>query len=95
MVYQLNYLLWLVNLLYKGYTCILSPQNAECIKLLQKAAEFHQKLYRDSMTGKGVDRHLFCLYVVSKYLNVDSPFLAKALSDPWKLSTSQVSTMDA
>ncbi|BFZ25151.1 hypothetical protein BsWGS_28191 [Bradybaena similaris] len=63
--------------------------NAECIKLLQKAAEFHQKLYRDSMTGKGVDRHLFCLYVVSKYLNVDSPFLAKALSDPWKLSTSQ------
>ena len=27
------------------------------------------------MTGKGVDRHLFCLYVVSKYLELDSPFL--------------------
>lgn len=27
------------------------------------------------MCGKGIDRHLFCLYVVSKYLEVDSPFL--------------------
>ncbi|CAG5119940.1 unnamed protein product, partial [Candidula unifasciata] len=61
----------------------------ECIQLLRKAADYHQGLYRDSMTGKGVDRHLFCLYVVSKYLGVDSPFLAKALSEPWKLSTSQ------
>ncbi|XP_059169843.1 carnitine O-palmitoyltransferase 1, liver isoform-like isoform X2 [Physella acuta] len=62
---------------------------SECIKLLSKAADTHQKLYRDTMTGKGVDRHLFCLYVVSKYLGVDSPFLSKALSEPWKLSTSQ------
>ena len=30
---------------------------------------------QDAMTGKGVDRHLFCLYVVSKYLELDSPFL--------------------
>ncbi|CAL1543140.1 unnamed protein product [Lymnaea stagnalis] len=62
---------------------------SECIKLLTEAAETHQRLYRDTMTGKGVDRHLFCLYVVSKYLNKDSPFLSKALSEPWKLSTSQ------
>ena len=27
------------------------------------------------MTGKGIDRHLFALYVVSKYLNEDSEFL--------------------
>jgi len=27
------------------------------------------------MTGAGIDRHLFCLYVVSKYLGVESPFL--------------------
>lgn len=27
------------------------------------------------MTGSGIDRHLFCLYVVSKYLAVESPFL--------------------
>ncbi|KAH9525090.1 Carnitine O-palmitoyltransferase 1, liver isoform [Bulinus truncatus] len=62
---------------------------SECIKLLSKAAETHQRLYRDTMTGRGVDRHLFCLYVVSKYLNVESQFLSKALSEPWKLSTSQ------
>lgn len=42
------------------------------------------------MTGKGIDRHLFCLYVVSKYLEVDSPFLSEVLSEPWRLSTSQV-----
>lgn len=41
------------------------------------------------MCGKGVDRHLFCLYVVSKYLEVESPFLQRVLSEPWKLSTSQ------
>lgn len=29
------------------------------------------------MTGAGIDRHLFCLYVVSKYLGVSSPFLAE------------------
>lgn len=32
------------------------------------------------MTGAGIDRHLFCLYVVSKYLGVSSPFLAEVSS---------------
>ncbi len=41
------------------------------------------------MTGKGVDRHIFCLYVVSKYLELDIPFLKEVLSEPWRLSTSQ------
>jgi carnitine O-palmitoyltransferase 1 len=41
------------------------------------------------MTGRGVDRHLFTLYVVSKYLDIDSPFLKEVLSEPWRLSTSQ------
>lgn len=41
------------------------------------------------MCGKGIDRHLFCLYVVSKYLEVESPFLNEVLSEPWRLSTSQ------
>lgn len=41
------------------------------------------------MCGKGIDRHLFCLFVVSKYLEVDSPFLKEVLSEPWRLSTSQ------
>nr|XP_053638922.1 carnitine O-palmitoyltransferase 1, liver isoform-like isoform X1 [Cherax quadricarinatus] len=41
------------------------------------------------MCGKGIDRHLFCLYVISKYLEVDNPFLNEVLSEPWRLSTSQ------
>uniref|UniRef100_A0A6Q2ZE00 carnitine O-palmitoyltransferase n=1 Tax=Esox lucius TaxID=8010 RepID=A0A6Q2ZE00_ESOLU len=59
------------------------------LKLLKEAAQRHQQLYRLAMTGKGIDRHLFCLYVVSKYLGVDSPFLKEVLSEPWRLSTSQ------
>ncbi|XP_033222790.1 carnitine O-palmitoyltransferase 1, muscle isoform [Belonocnema kinseyi] len=58
-------------------------------RLLLEAAKQHQKGYQDAMCGKGIDRHLFCLYVVSKYLEVDSPFLKEVLSEPWKLSTSQ------
>ncbi|XP_048515243.1 carnitine O-palmitoyltransferase 1, liver isoform isoform X4 [Athalia rosae] len=61
----------------------------ERFKLLMKAAARHQIGYQDAMCGKGIDRHLFCLYVVSKYLEVDSPFLKEVLSEPWKLSTSQ------
>uniref|UniRef100_A0A8C2YX86 carnitine O-palmitoyltransferase n=1 Tax=Cyclopterus lumpus TaxID=8103 RepID=A0A8C2YX86_CYCLU len=53
------------------------------------SSEKHQHLYRMAMTGAGIDRHLFCLYVVSKYLRVESPFLKEVLSEPWRLSTSQ------
>lgn len=49
----------------------------------------HQRGYQDAMCGMGIDRHLFCLFVVSKYLEVDSPFLKEVLSEPWRLSTSQ------
>ncbi|XP_051820823.1 carnitine O-palmitoyltransferase 1, liver isoform [Antechinus flavipes] len=59
------------------------------LKLFKIAANKHQHMYRLAMTGAGIDRHLFCLYVVSKYLAVDSPFLKEVLSDPWRLSTSQ------
>ncbi|XP_043825799.1 carnitine O-palmitoyltransferase 1, liver isoform [Dromiciops gliroides] len=59
------------------------------LKLFKIAAAKHQHMYRLAMTGAGIDRHLFCLYVVSKYLAVDSPFLKEVLSDPWRLSTSQ------
>ena len=34
--------------------------------LLLKAAEVHAKKYKDCMNGKGIDRHLFALYVVCK-----------------------------
>lgn len=63
--------------------------NEERIALLRHACAKHQRGYQDAMCGKGIDRHLFCLYVVSKYLEVDSPFLKEVLSEPWKLSTSQ------
>ncbi|XP_074000301.1 carnitine O-palmitoyltransferase 1, muscle isoform isoform X2 [Numenius arquata] len=58
-------------------------------RLFKLAAEKHQQMYRMAMTGAGIDRHLFCLYVVSRYLGVQSPFLAQVLSEPWRLSTSQ------
>ncbi|KAF3854706.1 hypothetical protein F7725_022761 [Dissostichus mawsoni] len=63
--------------------------NAQRLALFRKAADKHQNMYRLAMTGSGIDRHLFCLYIVSKYLGIDSPFLTKVLSEPWKLSTSQ------
>ena len=60
---------------------------------MKKASDRHQMAYRDAMTGRGIDRHMFCLYVVSKYLEIDSPFLTEVLSEPWRLSTSQVSQL--
>ncbi|XP_069764295.1 carnitine O-palmitoyltransferase 1, liver isoform-like isoform X1 [Narcine bancroftii] len=47
----------------------------ECLNLFRIAAKNHQHISRLAMSGCGVDRHLFCLYVVSKYLGVNSPFL--------------------
>jgi carnitine O-palmitoyltransferase 1 len=62
---------------------------ANRLNLFHKACEYHVSQYRNAMTGKGVDRHIFCLYVVSKYLELDIPFLKEVLSEPWRLSTSQ------
>ncbi|GAB6018551.1 hypothetical protein CHUAL_000246 [Chamberlinius hualienensis] len=59
------------------------------ISLFRKGCGFHQRSYQDAMCGLGIDRHLFCLYVISKYLEIDSPFLKEVLSEPWRLSTSQ------
>ncbi|ODN01838.1 Carnitine O-palmitoyltransferase 1, liver isoform [Orchesella cincta] len=58
-------------------------------RLVKLAAEKHQQLYRDAMNGKGIDRHLFALYVCCKGLGYKSPFLEKILMRPWTLSTSQ------
>mmetsp|Transcript_45820 Transcript_45820/g.115389 ORF Transcript_45820/g.115389 Transcript_45820/m.115389 type:complete len:799 (+) Transcript_45820:296-2692(+) len=57
--------------------------------LLRDAVEQHQAYYRDAMCGKGIDRHLFALYIVSQGTEIESPFLKNALSIPWRLSTSQ------
>ena len=42
----------------------------ELKKLMYKSVKTHQNLYRDCMSGKGVDRHLFCLYVLARYMKV-------------------------
>ncbi len=67
--------------------------NEERCKLFKEACDYHQQQSRDALTGKGVDRHLFGLYIVSKYLEVDSPFLKEVFSKPWSLSTSQVNNL--
>lgn len=61
----------------------------ERLRLLRLTADKHQQLYRDAMTGKGVDRHLFALYVVLKYLEEVSPFFDKIFPPTYLLSTSQ------
>ncbi|KAF8561897.1 hypothetical protein P879_06782 [Paragonimus westermani] len=63
--------------------------NASRLEKLRAASDYHQSLYRDAMTGKGIDRHLFCLYVVARHLGIESPFLQEAVRQPWQLSTSQ------
>lgn len=69
-----------------------SATESEKRELLMKAVETHVNGFKRAMSGEGVDRHLFGLYVVSKYLEEDSPFLQEALKEPWKLSTSQTAT---
>lgn len=56
------------------------------IALLKHACQRHQIGYQNAMCGKGIDRHLFCLYVISKYLEIDSPFL-KEVSKQFKTTT--------
>uniref|UniRef100_A0A8C2B2J5 Carnitine O-palmitoyltransferase 1, muscle isoform n=1 Tax=Cyprinus carpio TaxID=7962 RepID=A0A8C2B2J5_CYPCA len=66
-----------------------STTTEQRLALFKKAADKHQNMYRLAMTGAGIDRHLFCLYIVSKVMDIDSPFLKQVLSEPWRLSTSQ------
>jgi carnitine O-palmitoyltransferase 1 len=61
-------------------------------RLLKIATDKHVMSYKDSMIGKGIDRHLFCLYVVSRGKELPSPFLDSVISEQWKLSTSQTPT---
>ena len=63
--------------------------NAERIKKLNKMEFNHSNLYKDAMNGKGIDRHLFALYVVCKGLGQENEFLQSILTMPWTLSTSQ------
>lgn len=41
------------------------------------------------MCGQGIDRHLFALYVVQRYLEEESTFMNKIMPPTYLLSTSQ------
>lgn len=63
----------------------------ECVRLLREACNQHQLRSKQALVGKGVDRHLFVLFVLSKYLGIQSAFLDQfSQQQQWKLSTSQV-----
>uniref|UniRef100_A0A914VZT0 Choline/carnitine acyltransferase domain-containing protein n=1 Tax=Plectus sambesii TaxID=2011161 RepID=A0A914VZT0_9BILA len=61
----------------------------EKLSKLRAACEVHQQNYRDSMAGRGCDRHLFALRVVSRYYGIESPFLDAVFAQSFELSTSQ------
>lgn len=70
-----------------------SASREDRLKLLQKACDTHTHNSTLCMTGKGVDRHMFALYVVAVGTQTESPFLKQALGRGWKLSTSQIPQM--
>ena len=68
-------------------------QDTERLALLRKACETHGLRNRLCMVGKGIDRHLFVLYVLSRGTGYSSPFLDHYISQQWLLSTSQIPTL--
>jgi len=71
-----------------------SATAARKVAALRRACDSHQGYARDAACGKGVDRHLFALFVASMALGGEGDaahaFLQAALSIPYKLSTSQI-----
>uniref|UniRef100_A0A7S1CRN0 Choline/carnitine acyltransferase domain-containing protein n=1 Tax=Bicosoecida sp. CB-2014 TaxID=1486930 RepID=A0A7S1CRN0_9STRA len=66
-----------------------STTDEDVLELLRAASTRHTNVSKDCMAGQGWDRHLFGLYIVSVGKEIESPFLKRALSTPWRLSTSQ------
>ncbi|XP_072822774.1 palmitoyl thioesterase CPT1C isoform X2 [Vicugna pacos] len=65
-------------------------RDAQCLALFRLAVDKHQALLKAAMSGQGVDRHLFALYIVSQLLHLQSPFLDQVHSEQWQLATSQI-----
>ncbi|KAI6237254.1 Cpt-6 [Aphelenchoides besseyi] len=65
----------------------------ECAQLLRNACTSHAHRNKLCMTGQGVDRHLFVLFVLSKGLGIESPLLNHYAAQKWLLSTSQPPTI--
>ncbi|XP_032341391.1 carnitine O-palmitoyltransferase 1, brain isoform isoform X2 [Camelus ferus] len=68
----------------------LPDKDAQCLALFRLAVDKHQALLKAAMSGQGVDRHLFALYIVSQLLHLQSPFLDQVHSEQWQLATSQI-----
>nr|XP_003465467.1 carnitine O-palmitoyltransferase 1, brain isoform isoform X1 [Cavia porcellus] len=64
--------------------------DTQCLALFRAAVDKHQALLKAALSGQGVDRHLFALYIVSRLLRMQSPFLDQVYSEQWQLSTSQI-----
>jgi len=82
-----------VSLESKNFVDLLDDAGAskeDKIKALRCACDQHQATSRDAGVGKGVDRHLFGLYVAGQAIGADVKFIKEALSIPFKLSTSQI-----
>ncbi|NP_001030097.2 palmitoyl thioesterase CPT1C [Rattus norvegicus] len=62
----------------------------QCLALFREAVDKHQALLKAAMSGQGIDRHLFALYIMSRLLHMQSPFLTQVQSQQWLLSTSQI-----
>lgn len=60
------------------------------LALFRVAVDKHRALLKAAMSGQGTDRHLFALYIVSRFLHMPSPFLTQVQSQQWPLSTSQI-----
>lgn len=56
----------------------------KCLALLRRAGNKHQMLYRDAMCGRGVDRHMFGLFVICKGLGLVrfAVYLFSAVAQP-------------
>jgi len=67
-----------------------SVSTEDKIKAFRAACDQHQCTSRDASCGRGVDRHLFALYVAGQAMSTDIKFVKDALSIPFKLSTSQI-----
>ncbi|XP_059761528.1 carnitine O-palmitoyltransferase 1, brain isoform isoform X3 [Balaenoptera ricei] len=65
-------------------------EDPQCLALFRLAVDKHQALLKAAMSGQGVDRHLFALYIVSQFLHLQSPFLDQVHSEQWQLATSQI-----
>uniref|UniRef100_A0A913HDH5 Carn_acyltransf domain-containing protein n=1 Tax=Strongyloides stercoralis TaxID=6248 RepID=A0A913HDH5_STRER len=66
-----------------------SKTKEEKYLLLKKATETHTYNNKQCMIGKGFDRHLFVLYVLSQIFGRNVEFLNTYIQQKWTLSTSQ------